>query len=110
MGTVSRIMAKASRKQPMIKYINRMINITVAGDISKPETKSASAFARPEKITKLFSVIAPIKIVKIIAEVCPVSSSVSFIISRFRRLRENAINSAPKAPTPAASVGVKTPK
>ena len=109
MGVVRIIMATQSIKQPRITYVNRMRKRMKYRFMESALMYSASDMGSMVTPRNLEKNSAPIMIKKIIAMVFPVSSTLSIIFDRLRFPFMNPSRKAPKAPTPAASVGVNTP-
>ena len=86
-----------------------MPKITKIGWIASERTNSASWFGMPVSLMKLAKISAPISTTNNIDVVTPVSASTRNSIRRSSTRLNRVNSSAPNAPMPAASVGVKAP-
>ncbi len=89
--------------------MHRIAARTPNGGQSSRSRNPVRAAGRPATLTKPAKISAPASTVNIIVVVTAVSPSASRSAAHDRRPERSAMRKAPNAPTPAASVAVKTP-
>ena len=108
-GIVNKIIAKESSAQPIIRYINKIMSIMTVLENGRVPIQVPIASGTALNTKKLLNSIAPIKMVKIIADVLTVFIKQSMNMGHVIVRASNASARAPVAPIPAASSGENVP-